>query len=58
MCSHSTRPGAGPCSQCLGAVPQRVEIRGTELLVDGVPKRKADAEDEQQRFYSRRGGKR
>jgi hypothetical protein len=35
-CAHSLKDSRG-CTQCLGIVPQRVEIVGNEVYVDGKP---------------------
>lgn len=43
------------CSQCLGAVPQRVTTNGPDVLIDGVPTgRQLDRERGVQTYYARR----
>lgn len=57
-CPHSTRPTAGPCSQCLGATPQLIAQQGPLVLIDGKPAgRGLDRETQRAtNYYSKRGG--
>lgn len=58
-CPHSTRPSAGPCSQCTpNVVVRRVTHADGMLLVDGVPERPFDSDNEKAKYYARRGGRR
>lgn len=57
-CPHGANSTPATCSQCIGAVPKLVTIQGSDVLVDGVHVRTVDHEDEMQRYYARRGGKR
>ena len=53
-CKHSLIGSPDRCSQCLGVVPRRVALDGSEVTVDGAPVKKHEPD----RSYYVRGGKR
>lgn len=53
-CPHSLK--TGPCSSCLGAVPQVVTIQNGAVLIDGSPAgRSVDEEAAKRIEYAKRG---